>query len=153
MAERDWDESTVIRKRSTQPKVMRKESEVNSVRRSGGVLSTDRKGTPSYQYTTNKGQQGLDYRQVGKIAETNDVVAPPKLAQDVPRAIMQRRNELKMNQGELARRINEKPTVITAYEQGKAIPTQQVLTKLERALGIKLRGTNIGSLLPQRGSK
>lgn len=33
------------------------------------------------------------------------------------------------------------------YESGKAIPNQQVLGKLERALGVKLRGKNIGEPL------
>lgn len=36
--------------------------------------------------------------------------------------------------------INEKPNVIQEYENGKAIPNQQVISKLERALGVKLRG-------------
>ncbi|KAF2583321.1 hypothetical protein F2Q68_00001812 [Brassica cretica] len=36
--------------------------------------------------------------------------------------------------------INEKPQVIQEYESGKAIPNQQILSKLERALGAKLRG-------------
>jgi putative transcription factor len=36
--------------------------------------------------------------------------------------------------------INEKPQVIREYESGKAIPNQQIIGKLERALGAKLRG-------------
>ena len=36
--------------------------------------------------------------------------------------------------------INEKPQVIQEYESGKAIPNQQIIIKLERALGAKLRG-------------
>ena len=32
-------------------------------------------------------------------------------------------------------KINEKPQVITDYEAGRAIPNQQILGKLERALG------------------
>lgn len=40
--------------------------------------------------------------------------------------------------------INEKPQVIQEYESGKAIPNQQILTKLERALGVKLRGKKWG---------
>jgi putative transcription factor len=35
--------------------------------------------------------------------------------------------------------INEKPQVIQEYESGKAIPNQQIIRKLERALGTKLR--------------
>lgn len=36
--------------------------------------------------------------------------------------------------------INEKPQIIQEYESGKAIPNQQIITKLERALGARLRG-------------
>ena len=36
--------------------------------------------------------------------------------------------------------INEKPQIIQEYESGKAIPNQQILAKLERILGVKLRG-------------
>lgn len=45
-----------------------------------------------------------------------------------------------MTQKDLATRVNEKPSVINDYESGRAVPNQQVLAKLERALGVKLRG-------------
>lgn len=37
--------------------------------------------------------------------------------------------------------------MINDYESGKAVPNQQVLAKLERALGVKLRGKDIGGPL------
>ena len=43
--------------------------------------------------------------------------------------------------------VNEKIQVVQEYEHGKAVPSQQILGKLERALGIKLRGDNIGKPL------
>ncbi|KAL2510720.1 Bax inhibitor-1 family protein [Abeliophyllum distichum] len=36
--------------------------------------------------------------------------------------------------------INEKPQIIQEFESGKAIPNQQIISKLDRALGTKLRG-------------
>lgn len=39
------------------------------------------------------------------------------------------------------------PTVIQDYEQGKAIPAPMVLSKLEKALKVKLRGKDIGTPL------
>ena len=50
------------------------------------------------------------------------------------------RNELKLSQKDVAQKINEKPSVIQDYECGKAIPSPQILGKLERVLGVKLRG-------------
>lgn len=35
----------------------------------------------------------------------------------------------------LLQKINEKPQVVNDYEAGRAIPNQQILGKLERALG------------------
>ena len=51
-----------------------------------------------------------------------------------------RRRELDISQAVLARMTNLPLSVIQDYESGKAIPNQQILAKIERALGIKLRG-------------
>ena len=48
---------------------------------------------------------------------------------------------LELTQKDLAQKVNEKPSVLQDYEAGKAVPNQVVLAKLERALGVKLRGT------------
>lgn len=45
-----------------------------------------------------------------------------------------------LTQKDLAQKINEKPSVIQDYESGKAIPSPQILSKMERSLGVKLRG-------------
>jgi putative transcription factor len=36
--------------------------------------------------------------------------------------------------------MNEKPQVVNEYESGKAVPNPSVLGKMERILGVKLRG-------------
>ena len=41
-------------------------------------------------------------------------------------------------QKQLAQAIQEQPAVIQAYESGNAVPNGQLLSKLERALGVKL---------------
>ena len=53
---------------------------------------------------------------------------------------MQGRLAKKLTQAQLAQQINECPQVVQEYESGKAIPNQQILAKLERVLGVKLRG-------------
>ncbi|KAF2588671.1 hypothetical protein F2Q70_00041115 [Brassica cretica] len=72
----------------------------------------------------------------GGAVYINDERVPTELK----KAIMQARGEKKLTQSQLAQLINEKPQVIQEYESGKAIPNQQILSKLERALGAKLRG-------------
>ena len=54
------------------------------------------------------------------------------------KAIMQARMAKKLSQKELATAINEKPQVVGDYETGKAIPNPQIISKLERKLGVKL---------------
>jgi putative transcription factor len=48
--------------------------------------------------------------------------------------------ELKLSQKDVAQKVNEKPSVIQDYEGGRAIPSPQILGKLERVLQVKLRG-------------
>ena len=52
-----------------------------------------------------------------------------------------------LSQKDCAQKINEKPSVLQDYESGKAIPNTQILSKLERVLGVKLRGTSTLSRL------
>lgn len=53
-----------------------------------------------------------------------------------------------MTQKDLATKINEKSTVVNEYETGRAPnPNQQILAKMERALGVKLRGKDLGAPL------
>ena len=47
-------------------------------------------------------------------------------------------------------RVNEKPQVVNDYESGRAIPNQQIISKMERAVGAKLRGKDIGQPLGPR---
>ena len=63
---------------------------------------------------------------------------------DVKKAILQGRLAKKLTQAQLAQQINEKPQIVQEYESGKAIPNQQILGKLERVLGVKLRGKGVG---------
>jgi putative transcription factor len=61
-------------------------------------------------------------------------------------AIQDARMELKLSQKDLAQKINEKPSVLQDYESSRAVPNPQILAKLERALGVKLRGTCLSSV-------
>ncbi|KAF7725605.1 multiprotein-bridging factor 1 [Apophysomyces ossiformis] len=137
----DWDSVTVIRKRAEKAKVTRNESEINAARRAGVAISTEKKTI------TNASHANTNHQRIAKIDRENDVAPPPKVDVSVGKALQKGRQDKGMTQKDLAQKINEKPQVVNDYESGRAVPNQQVLGKMERALGIKLRGKNIGEPL------
>ncbi|KAM3388538.1 hypothetical protein ACQJBY_010973 [Aegilops geniculata] len=72
-------------------------------------------------------------------AEIDTTKKYERVSSDLKKNLMQARLDKKMTQAQLAQMINEKPQVIQEYESGKAIPNNQIIGKLERALGAKLR--------------
>ncbi|CCF56644.1 hypothetical protein KAFR_0B03470 [Kazachstania africana CBS 2517] len=143
----DWDSTTVIGQKvraggsGPRANVARTQGQINAARRQGLVLSVDKK----YGTTNIKGD--TEGQRLTKIDRETDIVKPKKLDASVGKAIARVRTEKKLSQKDLATKINEKPTVINDYESGRAIPNQQILNKLERALGVKLRGKSIGEPL------
>lgn len=89
----------------------------------------------------NKAHQGTDHQRIAKLDREDDVAPPPKVSATVGKIIGQARQAKGMTQKDLAVKINEKPSVIQDYESSKAIPSPQILAKMERNLGVKLRGT------------
>jgi len=144
----DWGAKTVIGNRAKAPGVVRKESDINAARRSGSAIQTDKKLMPGL----NKATSG-DHARIAKLDRENEVAPPPKVAPTVGKAIQTTRMDLGLTQKDLAQKVNEKPSVLQDYESGKAVPNQVVLAKLERALGIKLRGADVGKKLDPPGAK
>lgn len=61
------------------------------------------------------------------------------LATDFPDRIRRGREAVGWKREDLARRINEKHSIIEKLEKGNIRPDDQLISKLERALGIRLR--------------
>jgi len=139
----DWDSKTVIGSKAKAPKVARNESDLNTARRAGAVVATDKKVTGG----GNKAHQGTDHQKIAKLDRENEVAPPPKIAPSVGKAIQTARMEKGLSQKDVAQKINEKPSVLQDYEAGRAIPNAQILGKLERVLAVKLRGSDIGKKL------
>jgi ribosome-binding protein aMBF1 (putative translation factor) len=62
-------------------------------------------------------------------------------------AVIKKRSELKLTQTELANKINISPNIIKSLEQNKEQHNPGLLSKLQKVLGIKLLGANIGEPL------
>ena len=87
---------------------------------------------------TNKAHKGPENAK--KLEEETEELSHKKLDHNVSIRIQQARQAKGWTQKELAVKINEKQDVISSYETGKVIPNNQILGKLERVLGVKLRG-------------
>ena len=136
-----WDEQTVISKRPPRANELKSEAAVAAAQRSGVAVDTSKKFAAGHnkQHETAKNAAALD-------RETEEL-HHDRVNKDVARAIQQARIAKEWTQADLARHVNEKQQVINEYEQSKAIPNQQILSKLERALGVKLRGKDVGQPL------
>lgn len=143
----DWDTVTIIGLKARiggggpREKVAKTSAQLNEARRTGAVLNTEKK------YGTSNVKANPEGQRLTKLDDTDDVVVVKKLDLNVGKAISKARQEKKLTQKDLATKVNEKPNVINDYEAGRAIPNQQLLGKLERQLGVKLRGKNIGEPL------
>ncbi|EEB05266.1 transcriptional coactivator [Schizosaccharomyces japonicus yFS275] len=140
----EWDSVTKIGKRAgpgARTVVAKSQSQINAARRAGAVVATEKK------YAVGNKSQDPAGQHLTKIDRENEVKPPSTTGRSVAQAIQKGRQAKGWAQKDLAQRINEKPQVVNEYENGRAIPNQQILTKMERALGVKLRGQNIGAPL------
>ncbi|KAG0711458.1 Endothelial differentiation-related factor 1 [Chionoecetes opilio] len=147
MSESDWDTVTVLRKKPQKSSQLKSEQAVNQARRSGVQVDTSSK----YGAATNK-QQGTSLN-TAKLDRETEELKHEKITVDVGRLIQKGRQGKGWTQKDLATHINEKPQVIQEYEQGKAVPNQSVLGKIERAIGLRLRGKDKGTPMQPPGSK
>ncbi|RWV89455.1 hypothetical protein GW17_00048392 [Ensete ventricosum] len=155
----DW-EPIVIRKKAPTAAAKKDEKAVNAARRSGAEIETIKKSTAG----TNKAASSSTSLNTRKLDDETENLTRDwpyhlglakfglggfsgyeRVSSELKKNIMQARLGKKLTQAQLGQTsimpqlINEKPQVIQEYESGKAIPNQQIITKLERVLGVKLR--------------
>ncbi|KAL4219538.1 Endothelial differentiation-related factor 1 [Mactra antiquata] len=138
MAEADWDSVTYIRKKQPKSGALRTQQALNSAQRQGIPIETEKKyaGGQNKQHSTSKNTAKLD-------RETEEL-HHQTVGLEVSKLIQQARQAKGFTQKELATKINEKQQIINEYEAGKAIPNNQIMSKLERTLGVRLRGKDKG---------
>ncbi|KAB2618530.1 multiprotein-bridging factor 1c-like [Pyrus ussuriensis x Pyrus communis] len=128
----DWE--PVVLQKKPKSSAVRDPKAVNQAIRSGAPVQTIKK------FDAGSNKKTAPVVSVKKLEEAAEPAALDRVSTEVRLAIQKARLEKKMSQVELAKRINERPQVVQEYENGKAVPNQAVLAKMERVLEKKLRG-------------
>ncbi|XP_061398882.1 endothelial differentiation-related factor 1 homolog [Musca vetustissima] len=143
----DWDTVTVIRKKAPKASVLKSESAINQARRQGQAVET----TQKFGAGTNK--QHVTTKNTAKLDRETEELKHDKIPLEVGKIIMQGRQAKGLSQKDLATKICEKQQIVTDYEAGRGIPNNLILGKIERVIGIKLRGKDRGQPLAPPGKK
>ncbi|XP_026212406.1 endothelial differentiation-related factor 1 homolog [Anabas testudineus] len=141
MAESDWDTVTVLRKKGPTAAQAKSKQAVAAAQRRGEQLETTKK------WSAGQNKQHLVTKNTAKLDRETEELHHERVPLEVGKVIQQGRQEKGLTQKDLATKINEKPQIIADYECGRAIPNNQVMGKIERAIGLKLRGKDIGQPL------
>ena len=94
--------------------------------------------TPYAQATTIKGTPTYAPIQIRKKVITARVDTSQELVEDYAEVIRQAREKNGMSHEDLGKKINEKESVLRKIETGKMAPNDQLISKLEHTLKIKL---------------
>eukprot|EP00758_Cryptobia_borreli_P005098 Tbor_TRINITY_DN4734_c0_g1::TRINITY_DN4734_c0_g1_i1::g.17174::m.17174/K03627/MBF1; putative transcription factor len=94
----------------------------------------------------NANTQGLGSR-AKLIDEDNETFTIKKVDHKMSVLIQKERQAKNMTQADFAKAINEKTSVVTEYESGKAVPVENIILKMEKALGVHLRGVKMGEAM------
>ncbi|KAM6297192.1 endothelial differentiation-related factor 1 isoform X3 [Numenius arquata] len=120
MAESDWDTVTVLRKKGPSAAQAKSKQAILAAQRRGEDVETSKK------WAAGQNKQHFITKNTAKLDRETEELHHDRVPLE---------------------KINEKPQVIADYESGRAIPNNQVMGKIERAIGLKLRGKDIGKPL------
>ncbi|CAH0387485.1 unnamed protein product [Bemisia tabaci] len=110
-------------------------------------------GQPILEGGGGQNKQHATVKNTAKLDRETEELKHDTVPLDVGKLIQQGRQAKGWSQKDLATRINEKPQVIQEYEAARGIPNQTVISKIERALGMKLRGKDRGKPMAPPGKK
>eukprot|EP00069_Balaena_mysticetus_P000866 bmy_14825T0 len=102
------------------------------------ILAAQRRGEDvetSKKWAAGQNKQHSITKNTAKLDRETEELHHDRVTLEVGKVIQQGRQSKGLTQKDLATKINEKPQVIADYESGRAIPNNQVLGKIERAIG------------------
>uniref|UniRef100_A0A9J8AFN7 HTH cro/C1-type domain-containing protein n=1 Tax=Cyprinus carpio carpio TaxID=630221 RepID=A0A9J8AFN7_CYPCA len=132
MAESEWDTVTVLRKKGPSASQSKSKQAVTAAQRRGGEVETTKK------WSAGQNKQHLVTKNTAKLDRETEELHHQRVPLEVGKVIQKGRQDKGLTQKDLATKINEKPQIIAEYESGKAIPNNQVMGKIERAIGKQL---------------
>ena len=98
-----------------------------------GPIGVRRHGNPVVAQRLERRQQRMSERDIYTAPATEE------LAEDFGERIRQAREALGWKQAELGAKVNERESVIAKLESRAMVPTDSMIPKLEKTLGVKLR--------------
>lgn len=120
----------------------------NRVVQSGGQVVVEKKD----HYKSN--QQKSDLGPKAKIIDEDfETMKVNTVGLGMGKIIQKARQQKEWTQSDLAKLINEKTSVVTDYENGKAVPVDSQITKMEKHLGVFLRGVRAGETNETKAQK
>eukprot|EP01089_Gocevia_fonbrunei_P013769 TRINITY_DN3603_c0_g1_i1.p1 TRINITY_DN3603_c0_g1~~TRINITY_DN3603_c0_g1_i1.p1 ORF type:complete len:164 (-),score=54.33 TRINITY_DN3603_c0_g1_i1:42-485(-) len=141
MSNQDWDVRVLNKNKSNQ--LPKGQKGINQAQQKGAPIATSKK------FAAGGNKQGAvkDIRPLEAttgIDEDGESLSHNKISKSQAAAIQKGRAALKLTQAQLAQKINEQASIVNSYERADGIPDQRILGKLERVLGVRLRGKNVG---------
>ncbi|KAL1130997.1 hypothetical protein AAG570_012236 [Ranatra chinensis] len=143
----EWETVTLLRKKPQKASAMKTEQAVNRARRDGVPVETQHK------WGAGQNKQHISSKNTAKLDRETEELRHETIPLGLGKLIQQTRQARGMSQKDLATKINEKPQVINDYEAGRGIPNQAIIGKMERVLGVKLRGKEQGTTMMPPGKK